>query len=252
MKFDPVEQVYLTPDSALERARTIEIIDVAKGARVVDIGCGFGFLARDLALTVGSEGSVVGIDRSESRLSETAERCRGLPQVELLRGDATSLPLEDACCDAAVTTQVYEYVADVAAALQEANRVLEPGGKLLIVDTAWDTAVLGVDDRELNRKVFAAFEDHVAHPNLPTSLRRFLSSNGFRVAYSEVMPTYSSTHFDNRSAGGTLAGMASFVVGRNGLTEDDVARWQRDWMQRADRNEFFFSINKYLFLAVKS
>lgn len=47
-------------------------------------------------------------------------------------GDAVRLPAADGAFDAAVSTQVYEYVADMPAALAELHRVLKPGGRIVI------------------------------------------------------------------------------------------------------------------------
>jgi ubiquinone/menaquinone biosynthesis C-methylase UbiE len=51
--------------------------------------------------------------------------------VALVEGDATALPFVDGLFDAVVSTQVFEYVADVDAALAEVARVLRPGGPLV-------------------------------------------------------------------------------------------------------------------------
>jgi SAM-dependent methyltransferase len=65
-------------------------------------------------------------------------------------GDALALPYPDGTFDAAVSTQVYEYVPDVPAALAELRRVLRPGGVLLVSTNA------RVDKPELEELAAAA------------------------------------------------------------------------------------------------
>jgi ubiquinone/menaquinone biosynthesis C-methylase UbiE len=91
-----------------------------------------------MAGEVGTDGRVHGIDPSESMLASA--RRRDAP-VEFGTGDALALPFPDEHFDVAVCTQVYEYVEDIAAALVEARRVLRPGGRLLVLDTDWDSIV---------------------------------------------------------------------------------------------------------------
>jgi ArsR family transcriptional regulator len=60
----------------------------------------------------------------------------GLGRLELRHGDIFETRLADACADLVVVHQVLHYLSDPAAALAEAARLVQPGGKLLIVDFA--------------------------------------------------------------------------------------------------------------------
>ena len=61
-------------------------------------------------------------------LALSKARCADHPWVAFLAADATRLPFPDGDFEAAVSTQVYEYVADLTTALAELHRVLRPGG----------------------------------------------------------------------------------------------------------------------------
>src|SRR5260370_8245611 len=57
-------RVYLTPDVVAQRAETMKQLALSPGERVLDIGCGPGFLCESIAAAVGSDGAVTGIDIS--------------------------------------------------------------------------------------------------------------------------------------------------------------------------------------------
>src|SRR5262245_9966301 len=162
-----VEAAYQTPDVVEQRRATRAILALQPGEHVLDIGSGPGFLAAEMAEEVGAEGRVVGLDPSESMLAMGARR--GAP-VEYVEGDALALPFADGTFDAAVATQVYEYVRDMPAALAEARRVLKPGGRLLILDTDWDSVVWHSTDRARMERVLKKWNDHLADPYLPRRL----------------------------------------------------------------------------------
>jgi ubiquinone/menaquinone biosynthesis C-methylase UbiE len=73
-------------------------------------------------------------------------RLQGLAHVHVRAGDVAALPYVDQTFDAAVCTQVYEYVPDVDRALAELRRVLTPGGRAVIVDTDWESCVWNSSD----------------------------------------------------------------------------------------------------------
>jgi ubiquinone/menaquinone biosynthesis C-methylase UbiE len=76
-------------------------------------------------------------------LATSRKRCAGQPWVELRTADARKLPYPDASFDAAVSTQVYEYVAHILAALAELHRVLRAGGRAVILDSDYGS-LLGI------------------------------------------------------------------------------------------------------------
>ena len=130
-----VESLYLTPDVVAQRCEVLKALELTDGKRVLDIGSGPGLLAYDMAASVGPEGRVCGIDISEDMLTMSRKRCAEQPWTEFQRADATNLPYPDDTFDAAVSTQVYEYVADIPRALGELYRVTRPGGRVVVLDT---------------------------------------------------------------------------------------------------------------------
>jgi molybdopterin-guanine dinucleotide biosynthesis protein A/SAM-dependent methyltransferase len=94
------------------------------GRLTVDLGCGEGRLARELQL---AGHTVVGVDASPA-LAEAARTAE--PPTQVLVADAVDVPLDDGVADLVVAFMSLMNVDDLDAAVAEAARLLEPGGRL--------------------------------------------------------------------------------------------------------------------------
>jgi arsenite methyltransferase len=233
-----VEATYQTPDVVEQRRATRALLALRPGERVLDIGSGPGFLAAEMAAEVGPEGKVVGVDPSDSMLE--MGRRRDAP-VEFVAGDAVALPFDDESFDAVASTQVYEYVADMPAALAEARRVLRTGGRLLILDTDWDSIVWHSSDRDRMLRVLEKWNDHLADPYLPRRLPGLLRDAGFDLAEATIIPILNRGPDPDAFSRGVMPVIAKFVGDQE---------WADDLLGLGE--DYFFSINRYVFVAYNS
>lgn len=246
-----VEAGYLSPDVTAQRAAVLERLTLRTGEHVLDIGAGPGLLTFDMAQLVGQDGRAVGMDVSAPMNQLARERCKDLPQASFQEADATDLPFADHSFDAVVSTQVYEYVTDITKALSEAYRIVKPGGRILILDTNWDSLVINVRNRGRHQKVLAAWEEHLAEPNLPAKLAPLLKRAGFQITSREVFPLLNTEYQANTYSNMILPMIAKFVVDRQDLTKDDAQAWHDEIKQLNSEDSFFFSLNRYLFQAIR-
>ena len=246
-----IETVYTTDDMVEQRRVVLDLLDPHAGEDVLDVGSGPGYLAREIAQRVGPRGVVHGIDPSESMLATAARLSTGErpAAVRFAVGDALALPFPDGSFDAVTATQVYEYVVDMPAALAEARRVLRPGGRLLILDTDWDSLVWHSSDPARMRRVLAAWDEHLADPYLPRRLGRLLTDADFTVARRLLHPVLNAGYDPNTLSAGVIGLAVNFVPGRAGVTTEEAAAWRDDLVGLGA--DYFFSLNRYLFLAVK-
>lgn len=249
-----VEAIYMTPDVVAQRARVIDLLAPAPGERLLDLGVGPGLLALDLARLVGESGRLVGLDLAPAMVAAAAARLAGLPQAEVRIGDAAALDLPDGAFDAAVSTQVYEYVADMPRALAELHRVLRPGGRALILDTDWRSIVWHSSDPTRMDRMLACWDDHLADPHLPAKLGPMLRAAGFDVRRTEIVPMFSPRWQPVSYAGGMIRSIRNFVRAngqRFGLDLEQQEAWWAEQEALIATDAFFFSVNRYAFLATR-
>ena len=246
-----LEVLYMSPDAVRRRSEVVRLLELRSAERVLDIGCGPGFLAAELATAVGPGGSVRGIDSSEAMVQTARLRCASQPWVSIERGDAETLAFPDAAFDVAVSVQVHEYVKEIEGALRELCRVLRPGGRALIVDTDWDSIVWRSSDAERMARILAAFDEHLAHPHLPRELAPLLRRAGLVPQQFEVLVQLNPMLEPNTYSYGMIDLIQRFVAGRRGVSRAEADAWAEDLRERGRSGEYFFSLNQYVFLATK-
>ncbi|MEV8095054.1 class I SAM-dependent methyltransferase [Kitasatospora sp. NPDC085879] len=106
------------------------------GDRVLDVGCGTGYLTRAVAEAVTGSGSVLGIDPSGDAVAHARRLAAGLANCTFADGIAEDLDAEDGTYDVVVTSLVIHHLPEQVheRAVAEMMRVLRPGGRVLVAD----------------------------------------------------------------------------------------------------------------------
>jgi SAM-dependent methyltransferase len=114
-------------------SRVIESANPQPGERVLDVACGTGIVARNVAPRVGSQGSVVGLDLSPDMIdvARAAPETDGLA-VEWRACPAERLPFPDGSFDLVLCQFGLMFFTDRHAALSEMHRVLRPDGRAVL------------------------------------------------------------------------------------------------------------------------
>jgi len=114
-------------------ALLLELANPQPGEHVVDVACGTGIVARQVAPRVGASGTVVAVDVNPAMLMVA----RSLPAptgatIDWREGSALALPLPDNTCDLALCQHGLQFFPDRLMALREMYRVLRPGGRIAV------------------------------------------------------------------------------------------------------------------------
>ncbi len=246
------EQAYQTPEIERQRKRTIKLLAPRPGEHIVDIGCGPGLLACELSAAVASDGRVIAIDSSPAMLELARSRCSDLSNVEFIECDATELAVDDANADAVACIQVLLYVPDVDRVLADMHRVLKPGGRAIIMETDWRSAVLHSHDEALTEKIIDAWDKKVPSPRLPARLDSMLREAGFASVEVEALPIISNDATPQGFSMAMMGQSADAAVEQGKISEAQSEAWLEGLQQLGADGRYFFCVNRFLFSAWKS
>ncbi|MGN6475177.1 MAG: methyltransferase domain-containing protein [Mycobacteriales bacterium] len=243
-----LEKMYGSRDAVRRRGLVRDALAVSLGERVLDVGCGPGFYLAELIESVGPEGSLVGVDMSESMLTIAAAKTAERPNVELREGNALQLPVADGDFDAALCVQVLEYVEDATAAIAEIRRTLRPGGRVVLWDVDWATLSWHSSDPARMERMLRVWDEHLTHPSLPQTLAKRMRDAGFVDVACTPHP-FASIDFDPEFYVVSLLNVITdFARGRDGADPAEIEAWAAEQRELGERGEFFASVTQFCFM----
>jgi len=223
------------------KSRTYDLLDVREGSRILDVGCGTGDDVLAMAQRVGNSGLVVGVDNSETMISEARQRSvgSGLP-VEFHLSDVYKLPLPDATFDGCRAERLFLHLKDPAEALAEMIRVCRPRGHIVILDSDWETVLIDATDRALTRKIINFICDRHANGWIGRQLQRLFTEAG--LSDVRVYPgVFTSTDYALVAQIIRLQPMLELALADGTLTSDEVQGWLAELEERNRSGTFFYS-----------
>lgn len=208
------EQRRLTILNDLINEPALRELDLKGGERVLDVGSGLAQFSRMMALAVGSSGRVIGVERDAAQIEEATTQAADAGEanlVDLRRGEATALPLQDdewGSFDIAFCRFVLEHVSEPVDVVRQMVRAIKPGGRVIIADDDHDLLRLWPELPEGERLWRAYIDSYAAIGNDPYVGRKLISC----LVEAGATPTYSTVHFF-----GSSRGQATFDVIVNNL-----------------------------------
>jgi len=162
------------------RSRAADLAALGEGGRALDVACGTGDLAVELASRVGESGEVVGCDFSERMLELARAKA---PDIRFEQANALELPYPDDSFDAATVGFGARNFADLDRGLREMARVVRPGGRVVVLEiTTPERPPLSWFYRLWFDRIVPALGRLSGQPDaysyLPDSVRRFPGPEG--------------------------------------------------------------------------
>ena len=144
--FDRIARVYDPLNSLMTaglhhrwRTRAADLAALAPGARALDVACGTGDLALELARRVGPGGEIVACDFSERMLDLARAKAAAVPTIRVEWANALELPYEDDVFAAATVGFGARNFSDLEQGLRELTRVVRPGGRVVVLEMTTPT-----------------------------------------------------------------------------------------------------------------
>jgi ubiquinone/menaquinone biosynthesis C-methylase UbiE len=159
-------------------------VDVATGARVLEVACGTGIVTRRLRERMPKDATLVATDLNEAMLDVARKRLADLDGIEWKVADAQELPFDDGAFACVVCQFGIMFVPDKDRAAREAHRVLAPGGRIVL--NSWDAIERNAFMRVAHETITALYpEDPPTFYRVPfgyadpDEIRALLERNGF-------------------------------------------------------------------------
>jgi ubiquinone/menaquinone biosynthesis C-methylase UbiE len=213
-------------------------IEFPADARVIEVGCGPGAVARALASLPGV-GEVVGVDPSPIFVAKGRELARDLANLTFVEGDARALPFEPGSFEVVVFHTTLCHIPGPGLALTEALRVLGDGGWLGVFDGDYATATVACGDFDPLQACVEACVDSLVHDRwLVRRLPRLVQASGF-----ELERFRSHSYTEAPSSGGYMLAIidrgADALLADGRVSPEGAEALKAEARRRSDAGEFF-------------
>lgn len=149
------------------------------GDAVLDVGSGNGEEAQAIALLVGGDGRVVGVDLSTALVEEARRRTpETVTNVEFIAADGHALPFRDGEFDAVRVERVLQHVEDPPQVVREMVRVTRPGGHVAGWEPDWGLIFLSSSDQATSTAVAQRVAGAVRNPRIGRGLAALFGRAG--------------------------------------------------------------------------
>lgn len=225
------------------------------GQRLLDVGCGLGEAALELAADLGADGEIVGVDISAEMLRVARSRAGRAPcRVRFSLGDAQSLAQPDDSFDAVRSERTLQWLTDPRGAVAEMARVVRPGGRVSLIDTDWSTFAIDIGDDELAEVVRLAMRTQRGRPShVGRRLADLIRDAGLTpVARTEATHTWTAWNPDETPAPDGCFSMLSLA--NDLVAADHLAPGERDQFvarihDKARQGRFSMSLTMFAVVA---
>ncbi|NLD94506.1 MAG: methyltransferase domain-containing protein [Fibrobacter sp.] len=236
------------------KVSTYDLMNIKKGDTVLDIGCGPGVDTIHLASYVGSDGKVFGVDIDEEMIelaNKEADDKNVADIVQHKSGSLEKLPFENNSINACRAERLFQVIpssVDRTPLFSELYRVMQPQGRVVIVDTDWATASVDFSDVATERTLMSFLAQKMRPDGFAgRSLKRFLIASGFNIVKLDAV-TLVHRGLDETAFGEWLT---STALENNIITTTQAKNWLDELTEKSRNGNFYASVGSVIVVAEK-
>ncbi len=218
---------------------------------ILDLGCGPGIDAINIAKILGQQVKVTGIDHDPVMIDKAKASAQVVPNVDFILSEAYPVPFDDQSVDGARAERLLQHLKEPAALVAEAYRVLRPGSPFVIVETDWSSLSFYNADISTAKKVNDYLTGRkVNNGAVARETSNLLKGSHFKNISLEVYP-FVVRSFQEIFTYLLIDQSLTEMKDKGYMTEDEHAAFIKDLEEAEASGYFVCTINLIIASAVK-
>jgi ubiquinone/menaquinone biosynthesis C-methylase UbiE len=227
------------------KQKSYDLLPMHSGSNILEIGCGNGHDAIEIAMRLGSSGRVVGLDIDNDLIEVSRKNAldRICDNVEFIISDAEKIPFENDYFNSVRVERVFQHLKNPAIVFDDSIRVLKKGGIFVLIETDWYGMDLYLGDSGLERKLNDILVKNVlANGMASREILYYYKKAGLQDIQFEVFPV----HIKDYSIADQLIKFNHILkIGKelNKIDENDINEWNQNINFLLENNCFNLTTN---------
>ena len=232
------------------KRKSLQLLEPTECRRILEVGCGLGGDAVEVAGMIGEGGYVLAMDSSRGMIERAYEATGKGVSIRCCLGDACRLPFADSSFDGARADRVLQHIAEPRRAFSEMVRVVRAGGRVVVYEPDWGTFIIQGGDGEVSRTMAQLLGETFPSGWIGRQLPGFFREEGLWGI--EVRPeTFTTDDLDLASRVFDLVNNAHRAEATGRVSEGEAEDWLEDLRVAKYHGRFFCSYTGFLVSGVK-